>query len=141
MKAAEFPFVFQALLTADINSGSTLRIRKGDEELWARHAPTSRPSIENLSASIRENTLVIDWNIQQTDGQATELWLQWSDDDGKNWYGLSVGLLGKRAEFSHIARYRLDQFLYVCWLITDFIQQRQTQLRLKYQKYIHLRSL
>ena len=136
--SGEVPFAFQTFLDADINSGSALRIMKGDKELWSRRAPKSRPNIKKLRATVRKNILVVEWSVQQT-GIQNEPWLQWSDDDGKNWYGLSA-VKEKRAEFS-TSLLPAGSILIRLLAHNGFYTTIPTHSRLKYQRPNHLWSL
>jgi hypothetical protein len=94
-----FPFVFQAFLP-DVEPGSALRIRRGDESLWERKAPKIRPSITSFKSKVREDRLVAQWNWEGGRDQEAEFWLQWSNDDGQTWNALTTGIRQERAEIN-----------------------------------------
>jgi len=92
------PYYFQAFLT-NVASGTTLRIRRDNDEMWVRHAPTMPPIIQQFSARVsKADLLSIRWNVKSNTEQDLEAWLQWSANKGNSWHGLSVGLVDKRAE-------------------------------------------
>ena len=80
-----------------------MRIRQGEDEIWHRRAPASAPKINVFEASLNRNDkggdqVVIQWDVS-TDGEAEpEGWVQWSADEGKNWYALVTGLRPGRSE-------------------------------------------
>jgi hypothetical protein len=92
------PYHFQAFLT-NVASGTKLRIRRDNDEIWLHHAPTTTPIIQQFSAHVsKTNLLSIRWNVKPNTEQDLETWLQWSANKGNSWHCLSVGLAGKRAE-------------------------------------------
>lgn len=101
-----YPYTFQAFLS-NMESGTALRIRSGDRELWSRRAPESEPRISNFKATLsgerrkRGGTggaaLLIEWQVSSAGEQEPESWLQWSNDRGKSWSALATGLHGRRA--------------------------------------------
>lgn len=92
------PYLFQAFLT-DVAPGATLHIRRGQDEVWVRHAPSESPRIQRFKAHISKSGLLsIEWMIKSQTEQELEVWLQWSVDKGKTWQGLKTGLRGKSTE-------------------------------------------
>jgi len=92
-----YPFVFQAFVP-DVERGSALRIRRGEERVWERQAPKIVPSITAFKARARKNSLTAQWNWEGGRDQEAEFWLQWSGDDGQTWNALTTGIRQEKAE-------------------------------------------
>ena len=89
------PFLFRAFLP-NVAAGNTLRIRKDQEIIWIREAPSKQLKIQSFQAKIRgSNVLTIKW---RTSSKESDTWLQWSPNKGKDWFGLIVGLKDRQAE-------------------------------------------
>jgi hypothetical protein len=91
------PYSFQAFVT-NVSEGAELRVSKGEKIIWARHAPNTPPKIQSFNATIEEDTVSVNWEINSATQQEPEAWLQWSSDNGKSWYGLTISLTGKQAK-------------------------------------------
>jgi hypothetical protein len=92
------PFAFQAFLP-DVAPGAALRIRRDDEEVWGRTAPADPPAISSFEVRARpQRGLSVRWSARVSDQAEPEAWMQWSSDNGREWYGLTVGLPRRRAE-------------------------------------------
>jgi hypothetical protein len=63
-------------------------------------APSARsPTVyQRFHAHISQPMLYVEWDIRATTAQEPEAWVQWSSDEGKTWYGLTVGLRGHDSE-------------------------------------------
>ena len=103
-KAVEhsFPYMFQAFVS-NVARGALLRIRGGEKELWRRSAPAEEPRISKFTAGLvkkrgkearRGEDLLCEWKVTHASTEDPEFWLQWSNDDGKDWHALSAGLRG-----------------------------------------------
>jgi len=85
------PYLFQAFLS-DVEPGESLRIRRGEKELWHRMAPDEKPRVASFTAELeKDGALVVAYKVEMA-GDQPEYWLQWSDDRGKTWHGLATGL-------------------------------------------------
>jgi hypothetical protein len=99
-----YPYMFQAFIS-DVGSGAMLRIRGGGKEVWSRSAPPEEPRINDFKVNLarrrgkdarRGEDLVIEWEVTHAGTEEPEGWLQWSNDEGKNWHALAAGLRDKR---------------------------------------------
>ena len=106
-----YPFMFQAFIS-DVDRGAMLRIRGAGKELWRRSAPTEEPRIRSFKVSLarkkgkegrRGEDLVAEWKVTHAGAEKPESWLQWSNDDGKNWHALAAGLRGESASLDSSA--------------------------------------
>jgi hypothetical protein len=86
-----YPSVFQAFVP-DRGQGTSLRIYHGDKELWTRKAPAQRPQISYFDVQVKDEWIEVRWKLESSGEQEAEFWLQWSNDEGKNWHGLTSGL-------------------------------------------------
>jgi hypothetical protein len=82
-------------MLADVEAGASLRIRRGEQEVWVRHAPDEKPQIERFAVTIKEDRLVVKYKTRSV-SEKLERWLQWSDDEGKTWRGLATGQRDKQ---------------------------------------------
>ncbi len=90
------PYPFQAFIS-DVEPGAELRIMDGEEQIWSRRAPERRPHVPPFAATVtNDGQLELRWQTEATT-EKLELWAQWSDDQGKNWNGLTTGLTGNSA--------------------------------------------
>lgn len=94
--APQYPFVFQAFVP-DIAGGSSLVIRRGRTEVWTRHASETAPRLKEFRAEIEGDRLALIWEGTATPKHETEASVQYSNDEGKHWHGLTTGLRGNRA--------------------------------------------
>jgi hypothetical protein len=94
----EPPYTFQAMIP-DAAAGSALVIEMEGEQLWRRDAPPTPPSIEAVHAKVVGRTLLLSWEAK-TSSKETDLWVQWSNIEGKVWHGLATHLMGREAEVS-----------------------------------------
>ena len=96
-KRSRFPYNFQAFV-GDVAPGAALVIRDSDgKEIWSRTASERPPSISDLHAELsKDGELAMLWK-QDIDKEAFEAWLQWSNDDGKSWNGLTTGITESEA--------------------------------------------
>jgi hypothetical protein len=91
-----YPFVFQAFVP-DVEPGASLAIRQGEEELWTRRAPESHPEVTEFRALLEGDRLILAWEIESASEGDLEVWMQWSDDGGETWNGLTTGVRGNEA--------------------------------------------
>jgi hypothetical protein len=89
------PFAFQAFIS-DVEPGAELTIVNGEEKIWSRRAPERRPHVANFNATVTKDQLELRWETEVSVDKP-EVWAQWSDDQGKNWHGLTTGLSGNNA--------------------------------------------
>lgn len=86
-----YPYVFQAFLS-DVAPGVMLRILRGDDDLWRRVAPKHEPRLEGFRGGVERGELLIEWGVTAARREDVECWLQWSEDEGETWQGLTTGL-------------------------------------------------
>ena len=90
----EKSFMFKAFLN-DYAPGACLRIVKDGEVVWQRDCPSRRPELTRVGASLdKKNNLKISWNCKMDSKAEEDVWIRWSNDDGKTWRALAVGLKG-----------------------------------------------
>lgn len=87
-----YPYAFEAYVPA-AERGASLRIADGEESLWER-APRSRPpEASEISARLDDDgALQVSLSGDVADESTSEVWLQWSDDEGQTWHGLVTGV-------------------------------------------------
>lgn len=91
-----FPAVVQALLP-DVERGSALVIRRGERELWSRKPAGREPRVRRFAARVQKGALSLSWDIA-AEGEAPEVWVQWSSSEQAGWHALATGLRGEGAE-------------------------------------------
>lgn len=85
-------------LVPSLARGTLLQLRRGKDILWQRHAPDKPVAVTALRASVdKKCRLSVDWDAEVDSGLETRSDLRWSQDDGKNWHVLTVGLAGDSA--------------------------------------------
>lgn len=85
----------------NVARGSMLRIRRGKNVLWKREAPPIPVTVKEVSGSIAENnSLKIEWDVEIAEGLKSRASLRWSNDEGKTWNGLAVGIKEHSAELN-----------------------------------------
>ncbi|EOO03285.1 putative peptidase m66 protein [Phaeoacremonium minimum UCRPA7] len=91
------PLEFVAMLP-NTELGTNLQILdRGGKEAWTRSAPDELVCFAKVEAKLVNETVVrLDWDLDA--GEATDIWAQYSSDEGKTWHGLTVGLCGGSAE-------------------------------------------
>jgi hypothetical protein len=96
------PLLIKAMLR-DTAPGALLRIVKRGEVVWERRG-ASPPKIGEARATLSaDGRLELSWQIggeskrESQSAEEIEVWARWSDDDGKTWHALSVGLRGGKA--------------------------------------------
>lgn len=86
------PHHFMAALD-NITLGASLRIRKGTDIIWQRERPKRDPKVHEVNARLGEHSrLIISWEYEVFPEEKPEVWLRWSNDKGKNWNSLAVGI-------------------------------------------------
>ncbi|HKT79988.1 MAG TPA: hypothetical protein VJP86_07180 [Vicinamibacterales bacterium] len=107
-KTTAYPLTFQAFLP-DLKEGAALRLIDGDNVLWDRKAPASRPRIQSFQARVRRRrtgrgaaanqgpTIEAAWEARCRGEGEPEAVIQWSSDRGENWYALGSMLRGNAA--------------------------------------------
>jgi hypothetical protein len=92
-----YPSVFQAFVP-DKGQGTSLRICQGDKEIWTRNAPSQRPQISYFDVQVKDEWLEVTWQLEASSELEAEFWLQWSNDEGRDWHGLASGLRDRIAK-------------------------------------------
>lgn len=88
------PLFFRAMLD-DVATGDCLRIiDKHGEVVWQRNQPKEAPTLRRVSASIDKKTCAVKvvWKLKADPEATSDVWLRWSNDGGKTWRALTVGL-------------------------------------------------
>jgi hypothetical protein len=89
--ASPYPYAFEAYIpTAE--RGDLLQISNRDEAIWRRGPSAKSPKIGRIKATLADDqTLNVSWTGDDP-GDTGEVWLQWSDDRGETWRGLTTGV-------------------------------------------------
>jgi hypothetical protein len=86
------PYAFQAYVP-NVERGAELRITDGEKVVWERRGADRAPKVGRVSADVTDDgRLHLAWEADM-EGGAGEVWVQWSDDRGETWHGLTTGLL------------------------------------------------
>ncbi len=106
-KGKKQPILFKAMLD-DVAPGASLRIVKRGEVVWERRARKA-PAVRSARAVLSDNRSVeIAWKIdpssdekgqsrtskRDADHVEPEVWVRWSNDEGRTWHALTVGQRG-----------------------------------------------
>jgi len=96
------PILFKAMLR-DLAPGAILRIvKRGGEAVWERHAVAKPRTLTGARAALNKNgELELVWKLgggESTD--EVDVWVRWTNDDGKTWHALTIGLCGNSATIS-----------------------------------------
>jgi hypothetical protein len=99
----DYPYTFQAFIS-DVERGSLLQIIGEDNEIWNRRPSAEPPRVGGLHAGVIQTDqfpsglgLALEFGYESTGDVRPECWLQWSNDDGRNWFGLTTGLFDHQA--------------------------------------------
>ena len=88
----------QALIQ-NLARGARLQLRRGKDVLWHRDAPDTSLAVTALRVSVNgQGRLRADWDMEIGEGLETRSDMRWSQDGGKSWHVLTVGLQGRTAE-------------------------------------------
>ena len=91
------PLPFKAMLR-DTAPGACLRIVKRGEVLWERKGADKPPQLGGVKAALaKTGDLTLSWKADTAAKESGEVWVRWSNDDGKTWHALTVGLRGGSA--------------------------------------------
>jgi hypothetical protein len=99
------PLLIKAMLR-DTAPGTTLRIVKRGEVVWERRGAGKPPALSGVRATLNKNgELELSWKIggelkaesKVKEKEEVDIWLCWTNDDGKTWHALTVGLHGSSA--------------------------------------------
>jgi hypothetical protein len=83
-------FMLKAMLD-DVALGRSLRVLRGDEVVWERTRPASRPKLGKVQATLVEDGVVhIAWTCSRAVEAVAETWVRWSDDGGRSWNALTL---------------------------------------------------
>jgi len=94
---ARFPAIVQALVP-DVERGSALVIRRGEEQLWAREGSRRRPRVREFTARPVKDAIRLSWEVD-AENDEPEIWVQWAaGGERAEWRALATGLTGGRAE-------------------------------------------
>jgi hypothetical protein len=85
----------------NVAPGARLRLvcDKEKKEIWSLKAPEKEPHIKSFRASVnKDGTLKVTCNVEHS-AKKPELWVRWSDDEGKSWHPVQTRLtLGKETK-------------------------------------------
>jgi hypothetical protein len=89
------PILFKTMLN-DVAPGASLRILKGNQVVWERARPETPPRLEKVAAAAlyEKGQLNIQWTLDDRTKEQGEVWIRWSNDDGRTWNALTVGQKG-----------------------------------------------
>ena len=90
------PYAFEAYVPGT-QRGARLQVSDGDEALWEREARKKQPELGELSVRADDESLHVAWSGEVADESTSEVWLQWSDDEGRTWHGLVTGVRDREA--------------------------------------------
>ena len=94
---ARFPAIVQAFVP-NVERGSALVIRRGEEELWAREASRRPPRVHEFTARPVKGAIRLSWEVEAENGEP-EIWVQWrAGGERAEWRALATGLTGGSAE-------------------------------------------
>ena len=94
------PMLFKVMLR-DTAPGTALRILKRGDVVWERKGTTKPPTFSSARATLNKNgDLELTWKISAESKDSTELWVRWTNDDGKSWHALTVGERGNAAKIA-----------------------------------------
>jgi len=86
-----YPYSFEAYVPGS-QRGARLVVSDGEEPLWERTARAKRPEVGELSVRADEESLRVSWSGDVDEEETSEVWLQWSGDEGRTWHGLVTGV-------------------------------------------------
>jgi hypothetical protein len=87
-------------LVPDVKGGKRLRLRHGDSVRFERAARAKRPWIERVRCRRRKDgKWELTWSCGFDAEAEAEVWIQWSNDRGKSWNALAVGVQTQRHVF------------------------------------------
>ena len=88
------PVLFKAMLD-DVAPGASLRIVKDDEVAWERRGAERPLTVDRVVAALgRRHELKLSWRIDGAPAEDVEVWIRWSNDDGRTWQALTVAQRG-----------------------------------------------
>jgi hypothetical protein len=94
---ARFPAIVQALVP-NVERGSALVIRSGEDELWTREASRRPPRVREFTARPVKDAIRLSWEVEAENGEP-EIWVQWTaGGERADWRVLATGLTGGKAE-------------------------------------------
>jgi hypothetical protein len=84
------------VMLADTAPGASLRILKGEQVVWERKASAKPPGISGARAALgKGGELELKWKVEgsakEKDKDDIDVWVRWSNDQGKTWHALTVG--------------------------------------------------
>jgi hypothetical protein len=96
-EAPRFPAVVQALVP-HAERGGALVIRRDGDDIWERLPAGRMPRVESFSATVRNDVVVLEWQVETEGEDEPEIWAQWTGARRGEWRALGTGLRGGRAE-------------------------------------------
>ena len=85
------PFAFHALIP-DVEPGAALQITDPrGEGSWERVAPNHPARFAQTRAVVEGESLRLGWSLPRG-AAVTDVWAQWSQNTGKTWHGLAIGM-------------------------------------------------
>ena len=86
------------VLLSDREDVATIRVIRGEDEIWTRSASSAPPLIGDVAAELDGETLYVRWHTSTGGDPAIERAVRWSADAGQTWQSLAIGLQEDRAE-------------------------------------------
>lgn len=91
------PAPFKAMLR-DTAVGACLRIVKRGEVVWERRGADKPPTISGARATLNKHgDLDLAWRLGGESKKEVDVWVRWTNDEGKMWHALTVGQRGGSA--------------------------------------------
>ncbi|MCR2809202.1 MULTISPECIES: M66 family metalloprotease [unclassified Microbacterium] len=85
------PFAFHAMIP-DAEPGAALQITDPrGEGSWERLAPERPARFTRAEGALDGDSLRLSWSLDRGI-EVADVWAQWSQDDGRSWHGLAIGL-------------------------------------------------
>jgi hypothetical protein len=81
----------------DVTQGDSLRVvDKCGEVVWQRNRPKESSSLLRAKSVFdkKAQDVKVSWQHKTEEGANKNVWLRWSNDAGKHWHALTVGLKG-----------------------------------------------
>lgn len=77
-------------LVPDRDGIAAMRVIREDAEVWSRRASERPPRIDEVDATLDDDTLIVRWHVDAADDQPIERAVRSSADDGRTWQALAV---------------------------------------------------
>jgi hypothetical protein len=95
----ERSFDFIAMLD-DHAPGAALRIVRGGEVVWERPRPSTPVVLARATAKAGDRGVRLTWRFEKGARSVEDIWIRWSNDDGRIWRALTVGITGTSTDIA-----------------------------------------